>query len=157
MCCRCDTEKEVDMGGKGFSTRIDPSGRVCTKCKQYKLWIDFDIKPKVSNGYSATCTNCRRKKDNDYNLLRNYGINKDQREALWLKQNGKCKICKRQLVKTMLEGSRKRIACVDHNHVTDIVRGLLCDECNGAVGIIEKNRYRLQLLITYIDTNGDIQ
>jgi len=43
-----------------------------------------------------------------------------------LKQAGKCACC---------GGVRKLV--VDHNHKTGVVRGLICNYCNMAIGFIE--------------------
>lgn len=43
---------------------------------------------------------------------------------------------------------------VDHDHKTGRVRGLLCNEHNRAVGILEKNRHLLAAMLEYVD--GDL-
>ena len=50
-----------------------------------------------------------------------------------LNQNGECAICNR----SMSEYGKK--LCVDHNHITGEVRGLLCDPCNYGLGFYEKH------------------
>lgn len=56
-----------------------------------------------------------------------YGITKEQYEALLVCQNNLCAICK--------EPSDKSL-CVDHDHKTGKIRGLLCFDCNRALGCI---------------------
>ena len=51
---------------------------------------------------------------------------KSQYPSLYLKQEGKCRICERE------PGSRK--LSIDHSHSTGQVRGLLCTNCNLALG-----------------------
>jgi len=60
-------------------------------------------------------------------LLRTYGITEDQYDELLEKQNQSCFICERH--KSLF----KKNLCVDHNHKTGEVRGLLCDYCNRRV------------------------
>jgi Recombination endonuclease VII len=62
----------------------------------------------------------------DYLLKYNYGISLDQYNQLVLKQNNKCPICNQE---TKL--------FVDHNHSTGIVRGLICRDCNFALGLLK--------------------
>jgi hypothetical protein len=50
------------------------------------------------------------------------------------KQRGRCALCKRRKAKGHL--------CVDHDHKTDKIRGLLCNGCNTALGFLEKKGWR---------------
>ena len=59
-----------------------------------------------------------------------YGITKEQYEFLLESQEGRCGICR--------ENSGGKPLCVDHDHATMIVRGLLCQRCNLALGLYEK-------------------
>lgn len=60
----------------------------------------------------------RRRKD--YNLRRRYGISLETFEAILSSQGGICAVCK--------EGDR--VFCVDHNHKTLKIRGIICLSCN---------------------------
>ena len=53
-------------------------------------------------------------------------------DYLYQIQQGCCKICKRH------SSILKRSLCIDHNHKTGIVRGLLCFDCNSKLGAYEK-------------------
>lgn len=57
-------------------------------------------------------------------LLRKYGITTEQYEELLKKQEHSCAICLRPM------SSFKKRLCVDHNHKTGEIRGLLCNFCN---------------------------
>lgn len=59
----------------------------------------------------------------NYHLRRRYGITIEHFNAMYSEQNGLCAIC--------LEA---KAAHVDHDHQTKRVRGLLCFNCNGALG-----------------------
>jgi hypothetical protein len=50
------------------------------------------------------------------------------------KQNNKCLVCERS------QSDFKTNFCVDHNHKTGRVRGLLCISCNRLVGEIENGK-----------------
>lgn len=62
-------------------------------------------------------------KRNSY-LLKKYGITEGQYLDLLKKQKGVCAICKKP---------PKINLCVDHNHSTLEIRGLLCSFCNRRV------------------------
>jgi len=57
-------------------------------------------------------------------LLRKYGITRTDYESMLDSQGGGCAIC----------GSRPDLLCVDHDHLTGKVRGLLCSTCNKGLG-----------------------
>jgi len=81
-------------------------------------------------------------------LQRNYGISlADYDEALEAQDNG-CAICG----KTEAEEG-KRLA-VDHNHETDQVRGLLCENCNRAIGLLRHDPELLCSATVYLDQWG---
>lgn len=56
-----------------------------------------------------------------------YGLRPGDFEKLMAFQGGKCFICHRAYGKT-------RRLCVDHDHATGKVRGLLCKSCNTIMG-----------------------
>jgi hypothetical protein len=67
---------------------------------------------------------------NNY-LKRKYGITEDDYNILLKKQYGVCAICFKPPIKTNL--------CVDHNHKTGVIRGLLCKRCNYLLGVYHEN------------------
>mgnify|MGYP001370249272 CR=1 FL=1 len=61
-------------------------------------------------------------------IRRTYGVKKEDFIRLYEAFNGRCGMCKKNLT--------IRSACVDHSHVTNKVRGLLCRNCNVGLGLI---------------------
>jgi hypothetical protein len=61
-----------------------------------------------------------------------YGITKEQHEQMFISQNNKCAICDKQFM-------NKSDACVDHNHISGLVRNLLCRNCNFILGYAHDN------------------
>lgn len=92
--------------------------RVCKHCG--------DDVPETSGGHQ--CYRC-------INGLRRYGLDKLQQEKLYRLQGGTCAFCFDPVV--MHVGSGKS-GCIDHDHRTGEVRGILCNECNITIGKIEK-------------------
>ena len=46
--------------------------------------------------------------------------------------------------------------CIDHNHATGKVRGLLCKSCNTALGMLCEDTIRINNLIKYLNTHEKI-
>lgn len=74
----------------------------------------------------------------------NYGITLEQYNQIFEQQQGRCAICGIEQIKTM-----KRFA-VDHNHITNKVRGLLCNRCNLAIGLFEDSIVGLNKAVEYL-------
>jgi len=60
-------------------------------------------------------------------LLRKYRITQDDYERMYVAQNGRCALCRRE----------RPILAIDHDHKTGRVRDLLCTRCNTGIGWIE--------------------
>lgn len=67
-----------------------------------------------------------KKQRQEYAMKYYYGVTIEQKKEMWLKQNKKCLICKKNIE---WEDSR-----LDHDHVSRKVRGILCDDCNLLLG-----------------------
>ena len=70
--------------------------------------------------------------------LKRYDITPEEWIELWKAQGGECHICKAPLRNKFAEGSRGKVAAVDHDHAVErshgvraSVRGLICNmPCN---------------------------
>lgn len=61
------------------------------------------------------------------NRRRKYGLSHEQYQDLLIRQGNRCGICRASFDETT--------ACVDHDHDTGTVRGLLCGRCNLSLGM----------------------
>ena len=68
--------------------------------------------------------------------LRRFGLEPEDLTEMLEKQEYKCLLCERLLVR---EGRALNSAHLDHCHVCQKVRGLLCKRCNGLIGYIESS------------------
>jgi hypothetical protein len=84
------------------------------------------------------------------NLRHIYGLSLEQFNAMSAQQNGLCAICRRP------PRDKKQRLCVDHDHVTGKVRGLLCLHCNVLLGKAEDSETILQAAIDYIRRATDV-
>jgi len=69
----------------------------------------------------------RKNTERELALRWKFGISSEQYDKMLAEQAGVCAICK----KTSRDGTR---LCVDHCHKTGMIRGLLCRNCNSAIG-----------------------
>lgn len=129
--------------------------KLCRDCKQLKILKMFYKSKTTRDGLRPECNQCHYAQGivsaRKSSLKRNYGITPLDYERMYLKQAGACAICKRQ----NLDGLKKRLH-VDHDHKTDKVRGLLCSNCNMALGAfqdsIEIMHYAEEYLERFLQT-----
>lgn len=67
-------------------------------------------------------------------LRRTYGITLEEYQRMLEEQGGVCAICERPETRMNRSGTAQEVLCVDHDHETGEVRGLLCHDCNTALG-----------------------
>ena len=81
-------------------------------------------------------------KKRSYHMKYNYGITQKDYDAILLSQMGVCAIC----------GYRSDgVLHVDHNHETGKVRGLLCSNCNRAIGLLKDSPGILRAAALYLE------
>jgi hypothetical protein len=68
-------------------------------------------------------------------------------EAIIEEQGGKCPICQNRFEKT-----GKRRPCIDHCHSAGHVRGILCNNCNMAEGLLGTVE-TIRRLLKYAEAN----
>lgn len=112
------------------------------RAKKYRTNNAEEIK-KVKKQYTAT----HKKEIRNLNLKYAYGITIDQYEQMFNVQEGKCKICNKH------QNELKQPLSVDHNHTTNKIRGLLCQNCNTILGHAKDNIDILQKAINYLKNN----
>lgn len=78
-------------------------------------------------------------------VQRKYGITKDQYRSSYFAQGGKCAICR-----LPERTERNTLLAVDHDHVTGQFRGLLCSQCNRAIGLLQDDPEVLISALTYL-------
>ena len=78
------------------------------------------------------------------NYKKRYGLSLEQKQELVDKQNSKCAICSNDLKDT-------HDVCVDHCHITGMIRGILCRKCNLGIGHLQDSLEILKSAIRYLE------
>lgn len=94
-----------------------------------------------------------REKQRDYSLKRYYGISHSDYMAMFLRQEGKCAICRNPEAEKDRHGNI-RVLAVDHCHETGVVRELLCYACNSMLGQARDNKQTLLAAVAYLDRHS---
>lgn len=119
----------------------------CQEC--YKRWYhNLDsvkekrkiYQDKNKDRYAASCRQTHMKKK--------YGLGIDSYESMLSSQNGLCAICG-NLETAIINGKIKNL-CIDHDHVTGKIRGLLCQNCNQMIGHGQDNSEILEAGAAYL-------
>lgn len=139
--------------------------KMCGGCEKWKPFEEFYKKPRyyekygdTAGGFSHKCRECTKEDraqyvkekpekcklaDKNAYLKRSYGIDLAQYNQMFTDQKGCCLGCERH------QTELNRTLCVDHCHATGKVRGLLCQECNRVLGMVQENVKTLKNLINY--------
>lgn len=83
------------------------------------------------------------------NRLKRHGMTEAEYLAMHDDQGGTCAICREPESKTDKNG-RRFLLCIDHDHDTGQVRGLLCQECNKGLGAFDDDPDRLKAAAEYL-------
>lgn len=140
-----------------------PSVQVCLKCELEKPIKDFVPHRTSRTGISKKCRECIQKdatKDNPVSrqpgyarfrsIGRLYGLSKDRFEEIRAAQHGVCAICNRPETRRTRTTTASDL-CVDHDHSTGKVRGLLCVKCNAAIGHLNDDPVLARSLAAYLE------
>jgi len=77
-----------------------------------------------------------------------YGLSHEDYLKMWESQDGKCAICGKVFI-------LPSDGCVDHNHDTKEIRGLLCNKCNFAIGLLNDDMELIEKVKMYLKERGE--
>jgi hypothetical protein len=102
----------------------------------------------VSERRNCLCQDCKTKKSRK----KNYGISPLLQEQILRDQGGKCAICGDEIhgYTSLKDKSKRTKACLDHDHETGEVRGLLCSRCNTGIGFLRDSPNIVALAFEYL-------
>ncbi|MFF0743586.1 endonuclease VII domain-containing protein [Streptomyces sp. NPDC004111] len=131
--------------GKSVREKVEvPSGhKLCRSCGEIKPQSEWHRNSSASDGLSTRCKACRAVQGRAGHLKRKYGITEAERDDMVASQAGVCTIC-----------LKAPAVHVDHCHETGRVRGVLCFNCNAALGLLGDDPDALRRAIAYLEGNA---
>ena len=141
--------------------------KTCTDCGETKPITGFRSRGgSMTHLLKSSCNTCLFKKhrdwvENNQNRVEEYrsrdpwtlakrcarrGITPEQLVDRYERQEGCCAICKAEVA--LMESA------IDHNHETGEFRGILCKQCNRALGMFKDSTKTLRSAVEYLEAFG---
>lgn len=143
LCKKCETERDNKRYQKKKQERIglvlNPNDKKkCNVCLEEKFLTLFHRSFTGKQLVCYCCIECQ----SDQRIKKTYGITSKEKENIFIAQNNSCAICENnfQLNKIV----------IDHNHFNNQRRGLLCRQCNTALGMLKENVSTIEKMKEYI-------
>ena len=138
--------------------------KTCKQCTKNKPITEFRKRKRktklgIKEYYESYCKACEAINNKEWmaehkeerqvvdfcrNLKRKFNMTKEQYYIMLTSQNGGCAIC------TKPKSESGKALAVDHCHDTLKIRGLLCNECNTAIGLFFDRVDLLEAAIKYL-------
>ena len=162
QCKECNSVLQRNRGKQRYqknklAPKNVPEKLKCCKCKLNKNSSEFHNSSSRKTGKSAQCSSCSKlrhdkQEQRKNSLKRNYGIDYQVFQSIVIAQNNQCAICH-----TNLDGSTKGLTPhMDHCHATKKIRGVLCAQCNFALGHFKDNKKLLLSAVQYLEKYSEI-
>ena len=123
--------------------------KTCTACKRELSYDNFHKRTYASGniGYQPKCKDCHRDIRRGYykphdTARRKFNLSEAEYNTLINRSQGLCEVCNIPM------GDKR---CIDHDHVTGEIRGVLCNNCNTALGLVGDNVTTLTKLIQWLE------
>lgn len=136
FCNKCGTS--LLLNENWSEARKHHHMNICNKCnnEKAKVWRD-------NNKEKSALIN------KNSNLKRKYNITLKEYDLLLINSNHSCEICGKH------ESEQKKSLHVDHSHITGRVRGILCSNCNTALGKFREDKDILLKAINYLKKHNE--
>lgn len=131
-CTRCGAPR--DSTNRSQKSGLDPR---CKKCHREVQQARRDA-------------GLNQQRERDYKLRKAYGLSRQQWHDMLLKQRERCAICAIPFSEAPYNGR----VCVDHDHTSGRVRGLLCVDCNHGLGKFKDDTELLMAAVEYLNRDA---
>ena len=139
-CVKCGEEKDLDLFAKGKGYKDGRRG-TCKKCHTAYVTNYYNSNPDKKDAKNKMNTFYKP------NYI-SHNITKEEYDEMLKLHNGKCHSCK----------DRDAVS-IDHDHTCcksgrgscgKCVRGILCNQCNTALGLLQDSKQKITSLLEYI-------
>jgi len=140
VCTKCDKEKELGLFRSRGGSQSHLLKSYCNSClySDHRKWVD-DNPDKVEE-YRAKDSWTLAKRCARYNITPEQLVDKYER------QEKCCAICHDEVALSE--------SAIDHNHHTGEFRGVLCKQCNRALGMFKDSTVVLRSAVEYLEAFG---
>lgn len=145
MCKICGESKSIED-----NFYVYPSGVVNSYCRPCSKEYDKNRTRTYSTVNLSEEQRLAKLEKKAFNAKKHrYGLTQDEFIAKWEEQDRKCAVCGIEVVLRKDYGGE--VACIDHDHITGKVRGILCGHCNRAAGFLKDDPDLMRKLAEYIE------
>ena len=138
QCTKCNKFLPEDRFYKRTSGNLRSECITCSKVRAKKV---KKKSPEKTLAYAKSYRE-RNKSKLQIKKLEKYGLTQEEYDKLLETNEGKCHVC---------DTRSKRSLCIDHSHKDGSIRGLLCTNCNLALGQVKDNVDTLNKMIKYVE------
>lgn len=145
LCCRCDKIKPV--------TEYSAAKGACKSCVRERIERDPELRERRRQ---ATLASKKRNPEkaklhtNRARAKRSYGISLETIELMRLQRDFRCDICNEKR-----DGKHDKMLATDHCHSSGRFRGMLCGQCNKALGLLKDSPERLRAAAIYLESHTE--
>ncbi len=141
-----------------------PSGlKVCRDCSAEKSLDEFHPHGSTRDRLRPECKDCRSARSKEryrpdefqqYMRKRLYGLSREDYDALLARQGGVCAVCRRPSDRMHVDHDHACCPTNRHQRKTcgRCVRGLLCSNCNTALGLLGESVATLRSAAEYLSS-----
>lgn len=119
----------------------------CSRCGQVKSRDEFRNHRASKDGLRVACKPCHSAgsapSSEARRIFRTYGLTKSEYDAFFVAHRSQCAAC-----------GKTTDLCIDHDHKTGRLRGVLCRTCNITIGTAKESIEVLEALIEYLRTRA---
>ena len=134
------------MGKRDVRARSIDGKKICYDCSSWKGEDEFNPSKSTEDGLSPRCRSCQNRR-----RLARYGLTPEQYDAMYAAQDGRCAVCNEpEWPHRMFDIDHDHSCCPGGESCGECVRGLLCFNCNTALGKLKDDVESLKRAVSYL-------